>query len=73
MAWLPAFASPDFANIVADSWRFLQRDREIEILGWVIMENHIHWSAVGPQLGKRVGEFKSFTAVSILKAMKEKG
>jgi REP element-mobilizing transposase RayT len=32
------------------------------ILAFVIMENHLHWIAVGPQLPKRVGEFKSFTA-----------
>lgn len=31
------------------------------------MENHLHWIAVGPQLSRRVGEFKSFTATSIIK------
>ncbi len=36
------------------------------------MNNYIHWIAVGPKLGQRVGESKSFTALSILKAMKEK-
>ena len=73
VAWLPAFSQPDFVNIVLESWRFLQRERDIEILAWVIMENHIHWIAVGPKLGQRVGESKSFMALSILKAMKEKG
>ncbi len=73
VAWLPVFAQPDFTITVLDSWRFLQREREIDILGWVILENHLHWVAVGPQLGKRVAEFKSFTATSIIKQMQAWG
>ena len=36
------------------------------------MENHLHWIAVGSQLPKRVGEFKSFTANTIIKKMQAK-
>jgi putative transposase len=73
VAWLPVFSYPDFTAVVLDSWRFLQRERGIDIRAWVILENHLHWIAVGPQLGKRVGEFKSFTATAILKRMEKKG
>ena len=73
VAWLPAFSYPDIANIVLDSWRFLQRERDVTILAWVILENHIHWIGAAPQLARRVTEFKSFTATSILKTMKTKG
>ena len=73
VAWLPVFCQPDFAKVVLDSWQFLQREREIDILSFVIMENHVHWIAVGPQLSKRVGEFKSFTATTILRQMESKG
>jgi REP-associated tyrosine transposase len=72
VAWLPVFSQPAFAEIVLKSWRFLQRQREIEIFAFVILENHLHWIASGPQLGKRVGEFKSFTATTILKEMQER-
>ncbi|MEZ6136282.1 MAG: hypothetical protein R3C53_15410 [Pirellulaceae bacterium] len=72
VAWLPVFSQPDMVNIVLDSWRFLQRERAIVILGWVILENHLHWIGAGPQLGKRVGQFKSFTATSIIKCLQEK-
>lgn len=71
VAWLPVFSQPRFAQIVLDSWRFLQRERDIAILAFVILENHLHWIATGHQLSRRVGEFKSFTARSILDAMKE--
>ena len=72
VAWLPVFSQPDFAEVVLDSWRFLQRERGIDILAIVIMENHLHWIAVGPQLSKRVGEFKSFTATTIIRQMQGK-
>ncbi|MEZ6134914.1 MAG: hypothetical protein R3C53_08400 [Pirellulaceae bacterium] len=55
VAWLPVFSQPDLVNIVLASWRFLQQERAIVILGWVILENHLHWIGAGPQLGKRVG------------------
>lgn len=73
VAWLPVFAYPDYVNIVLDSWRFLQRERGIVILAWVILENHLHWIATGPDLSKRVGECKSFTAKQIIRKMEAKG
>ncbi len=73
VAWLPVFSKSDFADVVLESWRFLQREREIVILAFVILENHLHWIGVGPLLPKRVGEFKSFTATSIIKRMQEEG
>ncbi len=73
VAWLPVFAYPDYVNIVLDSWRFLQRERDIVILSWVMLENHLHWIATGPDLSKRVGEFKSFTAKQIIHKMEANG
>ena len=67
VAWLPVFSYPWFVEVIRNSWRFLQTKRDINILAFVIMENHLHWIAVGPQLSKRVGEFKSFTATAIIK------
>ncbi len=73
VAWLPVFSYPEYASIVLESWRFLQKQRAIDILAWVMLENHIHWIGVGPALSRRVGEFKSYTATSILKQMQLKG
>jgi REP element-mobilizing transposase RayT len=71
VAWLPVFATPKFADIVFNSWRFLQAEREIDIIAYVVLENHLHWIAVGPELGKRVNEFKSFTARRIIDSMQQ--
>jgi len=71
VAWLPVFATRRFAEAILDSWRFLQTKRDIDIIAYVILENHLHWIAVGPDLSLRVGQFKSFTARTIIDAMKE--
>ncbi|KAA5543186.1 transposase [Roseiconus nitratireducens] len=73
VAWLPVFSSPDFANTLLSSWRFLQTERGIRLLAWVILENHVHWIAVGPKLRQRAAEFKSFTATRIIQQMERKG
>jgi len=70
VGWLPVFAQPLFVNVVFDSWRFLQAQRGIRILAYVVMENHLHWIAAGDRLGDRVGESKSFIARSIVDLMK---
>ncbi|MDA1052040.1 MAG: transposase [Planctomycetota bacterium] len=72
VAWLPVFSYPCFADVILNSWRFLQTQREIKLLAIVILENHLHWIAVGPDLAKRVGELKSFTATSILREMQQR-
>ena len=72
VAWLPVFSQPDSAAIVLDSWRFLQKERGIDILAYVILENHLYWNAVGPELSKCVGNFKSFTARRIIDEMKRR-
>jgi len=66
VAWLPVFSQPDLVNVVLDSWKFMQKERDIVVISWVILENHLHWIGAGPQLSKRVGEHKSFTATTIM-------
>ena len=66
VAWLPVFARPSLVKIVLDSWRFLQHERGVRIFGYVVMENHLHWIASGEHLSEQVGQFKSFTARSII-------
>jgi REP element-mobilizing transposase RayT len=73
VAWLPVFAHPQFADVIFDSWRFLQRERAITIFGYVFLENHLHWiaSAKGSleDLSDQVGRFKSYTARRIIDEM----
>jgi hypothetical protein len=72
VGWLPVFARPETVNIVLDSWRFLQQNRGVTIYGYVILENHLHFIASGPDLSEQIRHFKSFTARSIIDHLKDR-
>jgi putative transposase len=77
VAWLPTFANPPLVEIILDSWRFMQRERGIQIFGYVIMENHLHWIASAKdspeELSEQVGRFKSYTARRIIDELEKRG
>ena len=73
VAWLPVFAHPPFADILLDSWRFLQRERGVRIFGYVLLENHLHWIASADDLAEQVGRFKSYTARRIIDELQRRG
>ena len=64
--WLPIFGHPPLAQIVLDSLTFLQEENRIVLNAYIIMENHLHLVASSNDLIKEIGDFKSFTARSIL-------
>ncbi len=71
--WLAVFAQPANANILLDSLTFLQRERGLKLYGYVIMENHCHLLAAGPELRNSISSFKSFTARCIVDRMRVRG
>src|SRR5262245_37084779 len=73
VGWLPVFSTPQCVAHIFESWRFLQTNRQINIFGYVILENHLHWIASGRELAKQVGHFKSFTARQILDELQATG
>ncbi len=72
VGWLPVFTRPESVEILLDSWRFLQREGRMNLFGYVILENHLHFIAKGNELAKEVGDFKSFTARKIIDLLEEK-
>jgi len=64
--WIPIFTRPDTVQIVLDSFRFLQQERQLKIYAYVILENHLHWIAQADDLAVYVANFKSFTARQIV-------
>ena len=73
VAWLPIFSHPPLVDVIFDSWRFLQRERGVQIFGYVILENHVHWIAAADDLSEQVGRFKSYTARRIIDEMGRRG
>ena len=66
MEWLPVFTRPETVQILLDSWKYLRREEGMQVFGYVILENHIHWVAQAPKLDKCVTSFKSYTARQII-------
>jgi len=70
--WLPIFTRPDTVNIVLDSWRYLQREANFVLCGYVILENHLHLIAASEDLSRDMQRFKSFTAKEIITFLEQR-
>ncbi|OLP18942.1 transposase [Leptolyngbya sp. 'hensonii'] len=64
--WMPLFSKPELVKIVLDSLQFLQEHQRLTLYSYVIMENHLHLIAAAENLSKEIGNFKSFTARSLV-------
>jgi REP element-mobilizing transposase RayT len=73
VAWLPVFTRPDTAQIVLDSWSFLQQQKRLNLFGYVILENRLHSIASAHDLSKELKAFKSFTARRVLDLLEALG
>src|SRR5580692_1090028 len=45
VGWLPVFTRPETVQILLDSWQFLQDQDRLVLLGYVVLDNHIHFIA----------------------------
>ena len=70
VGWIDIFSRKKFRDIIIESLKFCKANKGLRIYGYVIMTNHIHLivSAEGKDsLSDVIGDFKSFTATTILK------
>ena len=40
--WIDLFIRNEYKEIMLESWRFCQQEKELEIYGWCIMTSHVH-------------------------------
>ena len=73
VGWLPVFTRPEATQIVIDSWKHLQREKEFNLFAYVILENHLHLIASAPKLSQAMQAFKGFTAHEIISLLKQCG
>ena len=69
--WIDIFTRKIYRNIVIDSLRFCQQNKDLEIYAFVVMSNHLHLllKSGRSELSNTIKEIKSFTAKEILKAI----
>jgi REP element-mobilizing transposase RayT len=72
VGWTPIFTRPETVQIIVDSWQFLQQNRGLNIFGYVILENHLHFIASAPDLKEQISSFKSFTAHQLIELLTAK-
>ncbi|MDX9961467.1 MAG: transposase [Aliarcobacter sp.] len=70
--WIPIFTRTETTNIVFDSLKFLQKEDNLKIYAYVILENHHHMIVSYDDVSKTIKKFKSFTAKEILKYLQIK-
>jgi putative transposase len=73
VGWIDLFIRKEYKDIILDSWRFCQKNKDLEIYCWCIMTSHIHMIIGSKErpLDKIVGEMKSFTSRSLRRAISE--
>lgn len=73
MFGLPLFSNRNAANIIIENLRFMQKEREVTLIAYVIMENHLHAILQSKDLAYKVGRFKSYSARRIIDLFKQNG
>jgi REP element-mobilizing transposase RayT len=73
VGWLPIFTRKEAVEIVLEAWRHHQRKSGLQILGFVVLENHLHLIARAPDLSNVLKSVKSFTARQIIDLLERRG
>ena len=68
--WLSVFTRPAMVNIILNALLWRQRNKSVNVYGYVILENHMHCILQTPDLYKQ-HNFKAFTAREILLYLEE--
>ncbi|MCD7971643.1 MAG: transposase [Candidatus Azobacteroides sp.] len=71
--WVDIFTRKTYRDILIESLRFCQQNKQLEIYAFVIMSNHMHLiarSGTG-KLSDTIREVKSFTAKQIIRSISE--
>lgn len=71
--WLAVFTRQEAADVIFDSWRYLQRERKFQLMAYVILENHLHLIASAPDLSQAMQSFKSYTAKRLIELLHSHG
>ena len=62
--WIPLFTNTKSVDILLDCFRYLQKNDNLKIYSYVILENHLHLVASSNDIAKTIKKFKSYTAKS---------
>ena len=58
--WLPIFTRKESVDILIQSLKHLQKEENLKLYAYVILENHIHLIVQSDDIGRSMRHFKSF-------------
>ena len=67
--WIPIFTREESVDIVLNSLRYLQKEENLKLYAYVILENHLHLVVSSNDLSLSMRKFKSFTSKEIIKLL----
>lgn len=73
--WVDLFSRTAYRDIILDSWKYCTRHKGLQVWGYVIMPNHLHFiaSTVAPyRLEDVIRDFKAHTARKFLEYLHDK-
>ncbi len=73
--WVDVFTRKQYRDIVLDSLKHCQEEKELLLHCWCIMSNHLHLilSAKNADLSDVLRDFKKFTSKEIVKTIEQNG
>ena len=71
--WIDLFSRHNYRDILIDSLKYCQQEKQLIIYGYVIMSNHIHLivQSENGKLSEIIRDFKSFTSKRIIETITE--
>ena len=71
--WIDLFSRHNYRDILIDSLKYCQQEKQLIIYGYVIMSNHIHLivQSENGRLSEIIRDFKSFTSKHIIETITE--
>ncbi len=69
--WVDVFTREEYKNILIESLKFCQKEKGLQIYGWVLMTNHIHLiiSSNKEKLSDIIRDFKKYTSSKVYAAI----
>ncbi|SNT14219.1 REP element-mobilizing transposase RayT [Ekhidna lutea] len=73
--WIDVFTRPLYKDLIIDSLKYCVKEKGLNVHGYVIMTNHLHLiisrKADGMSFSEILRDFKKYTAMQVIKAIKE--
>jgi REP element-mobilizing transposase RayT len=69
--WIPIFTRKPYFDILIDALSFCRQHKGLKIHAYVILDNHLHLVAAGPDLAATIRDFKSYTAKRLIAQLEQ--